>query len=44
MNISHEPHDYQPVLNALKILTLEISRSNDSINFIISGSFDVPIL
>lgn len=44
MNISNEPHDYQPVLNAPKILTLGISRPNDCINYIISGSFDVPIL
>lgn len=44
MNISHEPHDYQPVFNTLKILTLGISRPNDCINYIISGSFDVPIL
>jgi len=33
MNIKHEPHEYQPVLSALRISTLESRRDYAGIKF-----------
>jgi len=43
MNIKHEPHGYQPVLNTLRISTLGIRKPNDSVNYTISGRINVTI-
>lgn len=52
MKINHEPHDYQPVLNALRILrtpTLEDRKKNAAsgakiLNGIVSSSINASVL